>query len=77
MTDTNQTYKRLTKKLVGTRKTLQEVCRDAGIDIDDIDDGILEQHCCECAHCGIWGRDHKLDEDEFFVCKVCFSVLGY
>lgn len=76
MTDTNQTYKRLSKRLSGTRKTLTEACQDAGIDIEDIDDYLLEEYCKECAHCGIWGGDHKVDEDGFPVCRICFGLVG-
>lgn len=76
MTDTNQTYKRLTKRLTGTRKTLTEACRDAGIDIEDVDDHLLESYCCECSHCGIWGSDHRTDADNFPVCRICFGLVG-
>lgn len=76
MTDTNQMYKRLTKRLSGTRKTLTEACRDAGIDIEDVDDYLLESFCCECSHCGIWGTDHRTDADEFPVCRICFGLVG-
>ena len=76
MTDINQTYKRLTNKLKGSRKTLTEACYDAGIDIEDIDDYLLEQYCKECSHCGIWGTDHKTDQDEFPVCRICFGLVG-
>lgn len=76
MTDTNPTYRRLTKQLSGTRKTLTQACIDAGIDIEDIDDYLLEQYCTECSHCGIWGQDHKRDSDEFPVCRLCISLVG-
>ena len=76
MTDINPTYRRLTKQLNGTRKTLTQACRDADVDLDDIDDGLLETYCKECSHCGIWGTDHVLDEDQFPVCKLCFSLVG-
>lgn len=76
MTDTNQTYKRLSKRLTGTRKTLTEACRDAGIDIEDVDDAVLEQYCSECSNCGIWGTDHRTDSDGFPICKLCFGLIG-
>jgi hypothetical protein len=76
MTDTNQTYKRLSKKLSGTRKTLTQACHEAGVDIEDVDDHTLEQWCCECSHCGIWGTDHKTDNDNFPVCRICFGLVG-
>lgn len=76
MTDINPMYKRLTKKLTGSRRTLTEACYDAGIDIEDIDDYLLEEYCKECSHCGIWGTDHKTDTDEFPVCRICFGLVG-
>ena len=76
MIDTNQTYRRLTKALSGTRKTLTEACQDIGIHINDVDDYLLEQHCLECSHCGIWGTNHRLDNDEFPVCQLCFKLVG-
>lgn len=75
MTDTNQ-YRRLTRYLNKTRKTLTEACLDLNISIDDVDDYDLEQYISECSHCGIWGTDHKHDEDDFLVCKLCFSLVG-
>lgn len=76
MIDTNQMYRRLTKRLSGTRKTLTEACRDADIDIELVDDYLLEQHVQECSHCGIWGTNHRRDSDEFPVCQLCFSLVG-
>ena len=75
MTDTNQ-YKRLASHLTKTRKTLGEACKDLDIDINEVDDYELEQHIEECSHCGIWGSDHRHDEDDFPVCKLCFSLVG-
>ena len=76
MTDINNLYTRLTKKLTGTRKTLGEACEDAGIDIETLDDYLLEEYCKECSHCGIWGTDHKTDVDDFPVCRICFGLVG-
>lgn len=76
MTDTNQMYRRLSRGLNKTRKTLSQVCTDLDIDIDSVDDYLLEQHIQECSHCGIWGTDHREDEDRFIVCKLCFSLVG-
>lgn len=75
MIDTNL-YQRLTKHLSRTRKTLGEACEELEIDVDLVDDYELEQHIEECSHCGIWGTDHKHDEDDFAVCKLCFSLVG-
>jgi len=76
MTDTNPQYQKLTKELSGTRKTLAEACETLNIDPDDIDDELLEHHCCECSNCGIWGTDHRTDRDGFAICKVCFQIIG-
>lgn len=75
MIDTNQ-YKRLAKRLNKTRKTLSDVCLDLNIPIDEVDDFELDQHIQECSHCGIWGNDHRHDEDDFLVCKLCFDLVG-
>lgn len=69
-------YKRLTKQLTGTRKTLTQGCIDAGVDIEDIDDAMLNDAVLECSHCGIWGTTHKEDPDGFPVCGLCFRLVG-
>lgn len=76
MTDTNPMYRQLAKHLNKTRKTLSQVCFELDIDIDEIDDQTLDNHISECSHCGIWGSDHRTDEDDFPVCKLCFSLVG-
>lgn len=76
MTDTDQMYKRLTKALSSTRKTLAEACEELAISPDDVDDELLEHYCHECSNCGIWGTDHRTDEDGFAVCKICFIIAG-
>jgi len=76
MTDLNQTYKRLAKLLSGSRKTLQEVCDDLGLDTDAVDDEQLAHFVSECSHCDIWGTTHRRDEDGFPVCVLCFSLVG-
>ena len=75
MTDTNL-HKILSTCLNKTRKSLSEACDELNIDIDLIDDYELEQYIEECSHCGIWGNDHRHDEDDFPVCKLCFSLVG-
>lgn len=75
MTDTNQ-YKRLTSHLNRTRVALSDACQELDIDPDEVQDEILEQHIQECSHCGIWGTNHRRDEDEFPVCKLCFGLIG-
>lgn len=76
MTDIDRMYKRLTRLLSGSRKTLMDACREIGVDIEDVDDYLLEQHVQECSHCGIWGTTHRRDEDEFPVCQLCFALVG-
>ena len=78
MTDTSldRTYKRLAKNLVGTRKTLTQACLDVGVDIEDIDDGMLSEAVLECAHCGVWGSNHQEDVEGFPVCNLCFRLVG-
>jgi hypothetical protein len=78
MTDTslNRMYKRLAKHLAGTRKTLTQACIDAGIDIEDVDDAMLNAAVVECSHCGIWGTSHKEDDEGFPVCGLCFRLVG-
>lgn len=75
MTDTNK-YRRLTRYLNKTRKSLTEACLDLNISIDDVDDYELEQYISECSHCGAWGTDHRHDEDGFLICKICFNLVG-
>ena len=69
-------YKRLAKYLTGTRKTLTQGCIDAGIDIENIDDGLLNAAVTNCAHCDIWGTNHKEDAEGFPVCVLCFRLVG-
>ena len=76
MTDINPTYKRLAKNLSGTRKTLVEICNELNLDIDIIDDSLLSEYVSECSHCDIWGTTHRLDEDGFPVCALCFRLVG-
>lgn len=76
MTDIDPTYRRLAKSLNKTRKTLTQACTELDIDIDYIEDDVLDQHTQECSHCGIWGSDHREDEDGFPVCKLCFGLVG-
>lgn len=76
MTDTNPQYKRLVKQLVGTRKTLTQACRDADMDIEDVDDYYLGQVVQQCAHCDIWGTQHKPDSDLNPVCNLCLRLVG-
>ena len=70
------TYRRLTKALTGTRKTLTQACRELGIDIEDIDDSILTDQVMTCSHCDIWGTNHIEDKYENPVCTLCFRLVG-
>ena len=75
MIDTNS-YKRLARRLNKTRKTLSEACQELNISIDDVDDYDLDQHIQECSHCGVWGDNHRQDEDNFPICRLCFDLVG-
>lgn len=76
MTDTNPIYRRLTKHLTGTRKTLTQACRDADVDIDDVDDHYLGLVVQQCSHCDIWGTQHQVDRDDNPVCSLCLRLVG-
>lgn len=76
MTDTNPIYRKLTKQLAGTRKTLTQACRDADVDIEDVDDYYLGQAVQQCSHCDIWGTQHKTDRDDNPVCVLCLRLVG-
>ena len=76
MTDINATYRRLQKHLNKTRKTLTQVCRELDIDIDDVDDGLLQEHIDQCSHCNIWALDLIEDTDNNPVCALCFRLVG-
>jgi hypothetical protein len=69
-------YRRLTKALVGTRKTLWQVCRELDIDMNYLDPEHLETLVVNCSHCGIWGTDHQQDADDFPVCRICLRLVG-
>jgi hypothetical protein len=76
MTDTNQLYLLLASKLNRSRKTLSDACYELNIDPETVDDYTLEQYAQECSHCGIWGNNHKRDEDNFPICRLCFGLVG-
>lgn len=76
MTDINPIYRRLSKQLTGTRKTLTQACRDAGVDLEDVDDYYLGKVVQQCSHCDIWGTQHKLDRDDNPVCPLCLRLVG-
>jgi multimeric flavodoxin WrbA len=69
-------YKRLAKHLTKTRKTLQQACRELGIDVEEVDYYDFDKHCCQCTHCDIWGTDHKPDLDANPICTLCFRLVG-
>lgn len=75
MTDTNQHYRQLTKKLNRTRKTLWEACEELDIDPNTVDDYELESYVTECSNCGIWGTNHRRDSDNFSICNYCHGQL--
>lgn len=74
MTDTN--YKRLTKALNKTRKSLTQTCHELGIDVDQVEDHILMEHIDQCSHCNIWDTALVLDLDDNPICKTCYNLVG-
>ena len=76
MTDISPSYRRLSKYLTGTRKTLTQACRDLDIDIEDVDDSYLGKVVQQCSHCDIWGRQHINDRDDNPVCALCLRLVG-
>lgn len=76
MTDTNQSYKRLTKALSKTRKSLTQTCHELGIDLDSIEDHILVKHIDQCSHCNIWSTELQQDLDDNPICRTCFVIAG-
>lgn len=76
MTDTNPIYRKLAKQLKGTRKTLTQACRDADVDIEDVDDYYLGKVVSQCTHCDIWGSQHKPDLDDNPICGLCLRLVG-
>ena len=37
---------------------------------------LIDKDTIECSHCGIWGDNHRRDEDDFPICKLCFDLVG-
>lgn len=69
-------YKRLVKHLDRTRKSLWEICRELGIDYDEVDVYTLEKQITQCTHCDIWTKQPVLDLDGNPICKVCLGISG-
>ena len=76
MTDINQKYLKLIKLLDGTRKPLNKLCDDAGIDIDELDHDLLQEHIDQCSHCNIWTTKPIDDLDGNPICRVCEQISG-
>jgi hypothetical protein len=76
MTDINQLYRRLTKKLNNTRKPLFVTCKEYDIDIEDIDIDVLQTYIDQCSHCNIWSCKLVADLDDNPVCPVCVRLTG-
>jgi hypothetical protein len=66
----------LANHLDKTRKSLQEACDELELPIDLIDESSLDQYIVECSHCGIWTKTPRWDQDDFPVCKLCFTLVG-
>lgn len=76
MTDISPPYRRLTKALNGTRKTLAQVCYDLNIDMDAVEDSVLQDNIDQCSHCNIWSDRLVEDSDGMPVCKLCDRLVG-
>lgn len=76
MTDTNPIYRKLVNNLKNTRKTLFQACKEADVDLEDVDDTQLDKVIKQCTHCDIWGTQHKPDLDDNPICGVCLRIVG-
>lgn len=76
MIDISPPYRRLTKALNGTRKTLSQVCHDLDINMDSIEDDILQANIDQCSHCNIWSDKLVEDPDGMPICKLCERLVG-
>ena len=76
MTDSSQQYRRLAKALNGTRKTLSQVCRDLGIDMDNVEDELLQRAIDQCSHCNVWSNKLIEDLDGMPICTLCERLVG-
>lgn len=69
-------YKRLAKHLHNTRKPLFQVCKELGIDMEDVDDYLLQQTIDQCSHCNIWSTKLVEDLDGNPICPLCVRIAG-
>jgi hypothetical protein len=76
MTDTNQMYKRLVKRLSNTRKTLFEICKEYDIDLEEVDIDVLQTYIDQCSHCNIWSTKLVPDLDDNPICPLCVRLVG-
>ena len=76
MIDINSTYRRLSKHLNKTRKTLTQVCRELEIDISEVEDYYLQKEIDQCSHCDLWSKELKDDLDGNPICPVCYDLIG-
>lgn len=60
----------LNDELIGTRKSIRQVCEDLGIEVPAY--VTLEQ----CSHCNLWAKRLKRDLDDFPICDVCLTFYG-
>lgn len=69
-------YLKLVKHLNKTRKPLWQVCKDLGIDYEQVDVYTLEKQITQCTHCDIWTVEPVQDLDDNPICKVCLNISG-
>jgi len=69
-------YQILTKHLNKTHKSLYQVCKDLGIDMDALDVQELSKHIDQCTHCGVWSKQLVPDLDDNPICPICVKLIG-
>lgn len=65
---------KIEKSLYRTRKTLGQVCKELGIDIEDVTICDIDT----CSSCSIWEKMFSLKEDldGNLICKYCYDTYG-
>lgn len=65
---------KIERALLRTRKTVQQVCKEHDIDVEDADVFEIEQ----CSSCSIWVKIENLKEDldSNPICQNCWDTYG-
>ncbi len=69
-------YEDLEYHLLGTRRNINDVCEELGIDLDPED--LHNLMAIQCTHCSTWVRSHHVIEDLDYnpICKYCADLIG-